>query len=294
MVVAVICILFITVTIVVPLIAMAVVAIGKALGFNRHALPSPPPLPPPPPAPKGEVAYLAIRDGCSLFPLAIGLTRDAAMKSILDYLTHFDVANPTLRQYKENYVYRRYSTENSYTEFRVVEVKYIRDSSIDETRSLPSVISDLSEKISTLFLVQPCFRCHEFLMRLVDISPNGRSIKYTCAHCSKKLHSAAATPESFQVLALLEESKRMGGRACDVTFNAPAAPLPYEQTSRTPIPEAVRSEVWRRDGGRCVKCDSNANLEFDHIIPVVLGGGTSVANLQLLCQACNGSKGKKI
>ena len=41
-----------------------------------------------------------------------------------------------------------------------------------------------------------------------------------------------------------------------------------ESTVRTRhIPEDVRDAVWRRDEGKCTKCGSNENLEFDHIIP---------------------------
>lgn len=169
----------------------------------------------------------------------------------------------------------------------------------EAAQKAPELIADLVERIQLQFLVQPCFRCHEFKMVLLDVSPNGRSIKYQCVHCNKKMHAAAGTPESSHILEVWNAKMQLP-RACRheidyrVFFDAPAAPLPYEQTSRTPIPEAVRSEVWRRDGGRCVKCGSNANLEFDHIIPVALGGANSIANLQLLCQPCNSSKGKKI
>lgn len=65
----------------------------------------------------------------------------------------------------------------------------------------------------------------------------------------------------------------------------PAAP------PRDVIAEAVRLEVWRRDAGRCVSCGSKERLQFDHVIPVALGGAGTVENLQLLCAACNGSKG---
>jgi len=63
------------------------------------------------------------------------------------------------------------------------------------------------------------------------------------------------------------------------------------RTTREAIPDDVKALVWQRDGGRCVKCESNENLEFDHIIPVSMGGANSARNLQLLCQTCNRQKG---
>ncbi len=142
-------------------------------------------------------------------------------------------------------------------------------------------------------------------MVLLKVSPNARSVHYECLHCQKKMHASAGTPEAPRVIearrelfdlvkeyqsnldqfrnAKWEYHKQFGPLAIDeipylisdrVHFNAPAAPLPYEQTSRTPIPEAIRSEVWRRDGGRCVQCGSKQNLQFDHIIPVYQGGAT--------------------
>ena len=60
---------------------------------------------------------------------------------------------------------------------------------------------------------------------------------------------------------------------------------------RQPIPDDVKMFVWQRDGGCCVKCGSNENLEFDHIIPVVMGGANTSRNLQLLCEPCNRAKG---
>jgi hypothetical protein len=60
---------------------------------------------------------------------------------------------------------------------------------------------------------------------------------------------------------------------------------------RAPIPSDVRSAVWQRDAGRCVECGSSENLEFDHVIPVSMGGAHTVRNLQLLCVSCNVAKG---
>jgi hypothetical protein len=40
------------------------------------------------------------------------------------------------------------------------------------------------------------------------------------------------------------------------------------KSGREPIPERVKMYVWKRDGGKCVKCGSNQKLEYDHIIPL--------------------------
>jgi 5-methylcytosine-specific restriction endonuclease McrA len=164
---------------------------------------------------------------------------------------------------------------------------------------------ELRTAVELWFMVEPCFKCHEYAMRLLEISPNARSVHYQCVHCKKKTRSPAGTPDAPRVtemwnelVALVEQYNARVGPSEQVTVNvefvAPASPLPYEQTTRTSIPEAVRSEVWRRDGGRCVTCGSKQNLQFDHIIPVSEGGATSTANLQLMCQPCNAAKGKKI
>jgi hypothetical protein len=63
---------------------------------------------------------------------------------------------------------------------------------------------------------------------------------------------------------------------------------------REPIPEDVRRAVFRRDGGRCAMCGSAELLQFDHIIPVALGGASTPENLQLLCAPCNRAKGASL
>lgn len=147
------------------------------------------------------------------------------------------------------------------------------------------------------FLVEPCSRCLESHMELLDVSPNARSIQYRCTHCGKSTRAAAFSEESSAVGLLKAELDAVNSRRAEKAeafFVTPAAPLPYEQTTREPIPEATRSEVWRRDHGRCVRCGSNQQLQFDHIIPVSKGGATTAPNLQLLCQACNRKKGAGI
>jgi hypothetical protein len=74
----------------------------------------------------------------------------------------------------------------------------------------------------------------------------------------------------------------------------------HRSTGRDPakrsrhIPPAVRDEVFARDGGRCTfigddgrRCDSDWNLEIDHIVPFAKGGDNSPENLRLLCARHN-------
>jgi 5-methylcytosine-specific restriction endonuclease McrA len=60
------------------------------------------------------------------------------------------------------------------------------------------------------------------------------------------------------------------------------------------IPQAVRDEVFSRDGGRCTfvgtngrRCTETRNLQIDHILPFGKGGSNDTGNLRLLCPAHN-------
>jgi 5-methylcytosine-specific restriction endonuclease McrA len=63
---------------------------------------------------------------------------------------------------------------------------------------------------------------------------------------------------------------------------------------REPLPRDVRLAVWRRDRGRCRVCGSGFDLQYDHVIPLALGGASGVGNLQLLCGDCNREKGASL
>jgi len=61
------------------------------------------------------------------------------------------------------------------------------------------------------------------------------------------------------------------------------------------IPTRVKLEVWKRDGGRCVRCGAADELHFDHIIPFSRGGTSLKAeNIQLLCARHNLQKSDRI
>ncbi|WP_205479524.1 HNH endonuclease [Sphingomonas arenae] len=77
----------------------------------------------------------------------------------------------------------------------------------------------------------------------------------------------------------------------------PAAPLRDAVGGRQTfgrISAATRRIVWDRDGGKCTRCAATEDLQYDHIIPVALGGSGSPANIELLCRPCNLKKSKKI
>ncbi|MDP3972417.1 MAG: HNH endonuclease [Candidatus Nanopelagicales bacterium] len=64
-----------------------------------------------------------------------------------------------------------------------------------------------------------------------------------------------------------------------------------ENISPRHIAASVRQFVWERDGGACVNCGATTELQFDHVIPLALGGGRDEDNLQILCGPCNRRKG---
>lgn len=63
------------------------------------------------------------------------------------------------------------------------------------------------------------------------------------------------------------------------------------------VTRAMRYEVLRRDGFRCVRCgrgrEDGVKLHVDHIKPVSRGGKSEMGNLQTLCEDCNCGKGNR-
>jgi 5-methylcytosine-specific restriction endonuclease McrA len=62
--------------------------------------------------------------------------------------------------------------------------------------------------------------------------------------------------------------------------------------SRT-IPQDVKIAVSVRDEGKCQRCSSTKDLQYDHVIPYSMGGDNSVENIQLLCRRCNAAKSNR-
>lgn len=66
-----------------------------------------------------------------------------------------------------------------------------------------------------------------------------------------------------------------------------SAPPRNSAAKRPAIPTHIKRLVWRRDDGRCGGCGSTHGLEFDHKLPLALGGTNTTDNLRLLCRPCN-------
>ena len=66
------------------------------------------------------------------------------------------------------------------------------------------------------------------------------------------------------------------------------------------ISDKIRATVLARDNHICRACGfgGSANYAFalhcDHIVPEAQGGAVTLDNLQCLCAACNGTKGKRV
>ncbi|WP_179483836.1 HNH endonuclease signature motif containing protein [Allobranchiibius huperziae] len=66
---------------------------------------------------------------------------------------------------------------------------------------------------------------------------------------------------------------------------------PRSAPARGHISDEIKHYVWTRDHGRCRRCSSTVELQFDHVIPVAHGGSSAPENLQVLCGPCNRRKG---
>lgn len=69
--------------------------------------------------------------------------------------------------------------------------------------------------------------------------------------------------------------------------------LPVKDTAkiqRHKMTKKLRYQILSRDGFRCKYCgltSETTSLHVDHIKPISKGGETVIANLQVLCEACN-------
>ena len=57
--------------------------------------------------------------------------------------------------------------------------------------------------------------------------------------------------------------------------------------------EGVRNAAFMRAGGQCESCGCKlrrGSYQFDHVVPVSIGGPSTVANCAVLCRRCHNDK----
>lgn len=62
---------------------------------------------------------------------------------------------------------------------------------------------------------------------------------------------------------------------------------------RTEFNRKIRSKASKRAAGKCERCSANlksGESEYDHLIPLALGGKSTLINCQLLCRVCHVEK----
>jgi hypothetical protein len=74
---------------------------------------------------------------------------------------------------------------------------------------------------------------------------------------------------------------------------APTAPSNGASNNTRYIPQSIKHFVWQRDRGVCTNCGTRRHLNYDHVRPLALGGGTTPDNLRLLCFQCNQRAGMR-
>jgi HNH endonuclease len=96
------------------------------------------------------------------------------------------------------------------------------------------------------------------------------------------------------VLALIRERERRARRRLERAHATLARDGAEPAARREPIALEIRRAVFERDRGRCVDCGSGFDIQYDHVIPLSMGGAGTVENLQVLCASCNRRKGASL
>ena len=175
--------------------------------------------------------------------------------------------------------------------------RYIKDQILE----VQKLVDEMGEIIIENFVTEPCFQCFENKMVLDKVSSSGKSISYSCTNCSKEMLAPALNKEAEKIAIYWDKIQEIAEAMPEkidydktvtfaINFKTQEAIMPYDQTFTGTIPAEVKSEVWQRDGGKCVKCGSKEQLLFDQTIPVKNGAVITARNIKIVCKSCNQGK----
>lgn len=153
-------------------------------------------------------------------------------------------------------------------------------SSIEDKREILNQVENLSKK-----------ECEKKLLEISgDEKPKHRIVLYLNNEALEKLNRVKALIgkklSTEQIIlkmteVTIEQLKKKKFKLTAIKKSPP----PVEVAGRY-VPAAIKRAVYERDKV-CTNCGGDFNLNFDHRIPVALGGESSMENVRLLCFSCN-------
>src|SRR3990167_7445241 len=135
-------------------------------------------------------------------------------------------------------------------------------------------------------------RCCSVLCKKISRTLSRKKYKLSCKEKKKRDSAFAKTERGREInkksvkLYLATEK----GKIC--RKNGKHRRRQLEKTGRITAKEwALKLKQYQY---KCVYCESDENIEMDHIIPLSKGGDHNINNIQPLCRSCNAKKGNKI
>ena len=174
--------------------------------------------------------------------------------------------------------------------------------------TIPHVITDKDRKDCIAFLEG----IHESCLRYYDLQGDATDrlkLRYGPSSCTGSKLEVPAQKEFAELLRRCRGCEECGNASglnlehdgrwrilCNDHVRRRSA---WQAQGQRVIPGPVRGIAWHRDGGRCVECNSDIDIQFDHVIPrnpegLAISGSNLETNLRLKCGSCNGAKGNKL
>lgn len=108
---------------------------------------------------------------------------------------------------------------------------------------------------------------------------------YLFGDCVWELRATELSASDKGLTLLFEQAVEQERHKWDRLRQNPSAGADGKSTEEF-ITQNIRVAVWRRDGGKCVKCGSRDGIDFRYVVPPQRGGTGAAGNVRLLCAKC--------